>query len=181
MNRSFFSSNTFKTILRKVLIYGFALFVLIVMQCTVFARLSFLGAVPDLALAATVTVALREGEKTGAIFSIASGFLSCALGGMNTYIYIILSFACGYTVAILSGRVLSKNYPSFLAYAGSAFAAKAIFNLIESALRAESFQLLSTLSHAVIPEFFCSILFCTPVYFAFLGICSYFHRKSKFV
>lgn len=181
MNRSFFASNAFKEASRKVLIYGCAVFILVIMQCTVFARLSLFGATPDLVLAATLTVAIRDGEKTGAVFSIAAGFLSCAIGGMNTYIYILFSFACGYTAAILSERVLSKNYPSFMAYAGVAFAAKAVFNIIESALRAENFRLLSTLSHAVIPEFFCSLIFCTPVYFVFCGICSRFSKKSKFV
>ncbi len=180
MNKDFFTSNRFMTVGYKILVYGLPLFLLIVAQCTLFARLSVFGAIPDLALAATVTIAIKDGERAGAVFGIASGFLTCALGGGGAYLYIIFSFAAAYGAHLLASRIFSVNYPSFLTYCVIAFGAKALFNIAQAALRAESFDFVSTLTGAVLPEFLISLVFCSPIYFAFGALTKIFAKKHLY-
>ena len=169
----------------KALIYGAGLFILSVMQTTVFARLSLFGAIPDLLLAATLTLAMHDGEKTGAAAGIASGFLCSAIGGLSSPVYMLFAFLCGYLSGIASDHALSKNYPSFLAFSAFIYLAKGIFNVIDVSLYAENFNLLTTLSGVVIPEFFCSIILCSPIYFVFCALTRIFnknhHERKDFI
>lgn len=177
MKKAFITSTAFKTAGYKALIFGVALFVLSVMQTTVFARLSLFGAIPDLMLAATLTLAMLDGEKTGAVSGIAAGFFYVALGSISSPIYILFAFLCGYIFGIISSLTLSKNYPSFLVLASFAYLAKGIFNIIDVSLCAQSFNLFSALSDVAVPEFFCSLIFCSPIYFAFYALTRIFNKN----
>ena len=185
MNKDFFRSTTFKRAGYKALFYGSALFLLTVAQITLFAHLSLFGATPDLLLAATVTLSMCEGEKTGALAGIGAGFLSVALGAPASPIYIVFCFLCGYAFGMISDRALSKNFPSFIALSVFAYLAKAVFNIIEVSLSAEHFNLFSTLSGVVVPELFCSILLCSPIYFIFRALTRPFdkgqHDRREFL
>lgn len=177
MKKAFITSNTFKTVGYKALIFGTALFILSVMQTTVFARISLFGAIPDLMLAATLTLAMHDGEKTGAVSGIAAGFFYVAIGSISSPLYILFAFLCGYILGIISSITLSKNYPSFLVLASFAYLAKGIFNVIDVSLCAQSFDLISALSDVAVPELFCSLIFCSPIYFAFYALTLIFNRN----
>lgn len=161
----------------KAAVFGSALFVLAVMQTTLLARLSLFGAIPDLMLAAALTLAMHDGERTGAVAGIAAGFFCSAIGGSVSPLYMIFAFLCGYVFGIISDHALSKNFPSYLALSAALFLAKGIFNIIDVALLAQHFNLLSTLSGVVIPEFFCSLILCPPVYFIFRALARIFNKN----
>ena len=161
----------------KAAVFGSALFVLAVMQTTLLARLSLFGATPDLMLAAILTLAMHDGERTGAVAGIATGFFCSAIGGNISPIYMLFAFLCGYVFGIVSDHALSKNFPSYLALSAVLFLAKGIFNLIDVSLLSKSFDLLSTLSGVVIPELFCSLILCPPVYFAFRALVRIFDKN----
>ena len=182
MNKNFFTSTTFKIIGYKSLVYGVALFVLAVMQTTLLARLSLFGAVPDLMLAATLTLAMHDGERTGAVAGIAAGFFCTAIGGVSSPLYMLFAFLCGYVFGIISDHALAKNFPSFFALSVFIFLAKGIFNVIDVSLFARSFNLFGTISSVVVPELFCSLLLCSPIYFIFRALARIFnkgHRERK--
>ena len=178
MKKDIFSSVSFKTVGYKALIYGGSLFVLAVMQSTLFSRLTLFGARPDLLLAATVTLAMAEGEKTGGVCGIAAGFFGVALGGASA-LYIPFAFLCGYIFGIISNSAFAKNYPSALALMGIAYIVKIFFNLIDISLLAQSFDLIRTLTSVVLPELLYSAILCTPVYFAFSSLAKIFVKRGK--
>ena len=178
MRKSTFSDVSFKTVGYKALVYGAALFVLTVMQTTFFARLTLFGATPDLLCAAVITLAMLEGERTGGVCGIAAGAFAVFLGGASV-LYIPFSFFCGYIFGIVSKHAFAKNYPSALALMGFAFLAKGFFNLIDTSLLAQSFDLPKTLLEVILPELFYSALLCTPIYFIFSALAKIFRRSGR--
>lgn len=178
MKKDVFSPISFTSVAYRSLVWGVALFILAVLQTTAAARLSLFSATPDLMLAAVVCLAMHDGEKTGAIAGIAAGVLCVSLGSASP-IYILFSFAAGYIFGIISSASLSKNLPSFIALIAAAYAAKAIFNVIDVSLFSDGFNLFTILARAVVPELLCSLVFCVPVYFIFLPLIRLFNKKSS--
>lgn len=163
----------------KSAVYGIALFLLATLQIAFFTKINVLGAPPDLLLGAVLTVAMLDEHRVAAIVGIISGFLYCALGSTALPLYIAFSFVCGYVLWGISEKILSKNYPSFLALALLTYGAKALWNVIETSLFAQSFNLIGTVIHTVIPEFISSMVFCSLSYLIFKSISKLFNKKSR--
>lgn len=168
-----------RTIIYKSLVYGFALFIVGVLQSTFFTKINILSSTPDLLLASVLTVAIFDDHRVSAIVGIISGFLYCALGGFLYPVYIIFSFLCGYVFWNISERAFSKNYPSFLALAVFAFGAKGLWNILEISLSAVSFNLIGTVIYIIIPEFISSMLFCSISYLVFRNISKLFKGTTR--
>lgn len=168
-----------KTIFYKCALYGAALFLVGVMQVSFFSKINVLGAPPDLLLGAVLTLAMVEDHKVASVCGIIAGFFYCALGGFSYPIYMVFSFLCGYILWGVSERTFSKNYPSFLALAAITYAAKALFNIFETALSSYRFSFLNTVGSIAFPEFVSSMLFCSLSYLIFRGLSHVFNKKSK--
>lgn len=168
-----------KIVAYKCILYSAALFILGVFQVSFFGSLRLFGAVPDLLLGALITLAVYEEHKVVSICGIVSGFVYTALGGFSYPIYILFSFLMGYVFWGVSEKVFSKNYPSYLALSVFAFGAKGLYNLVELALSASSFSLISAFIKIVLPEFAVSMLFCSISYFIFYGLTRIFNSKNK--
>ena len=178
MKRDAFSNVSFKAVGYRALIYGGALFLLAVIEGTVFTRFTLFGASPDLLLGAVLTLAMAEGEKTGGVCGIAAGFFGASLCGASA-LYMPFAFLVGYIFGIISDRALAKNYPSALALMGCVYALKCFFNLIDASVTAHSFDLLRSLTEAVLPELFYSAILFSPVYFIFRWLSAVFSRHGS--
>lgn len=178
MKKDAFSHLSFASIGYRALVWGSALFILAVLQTTAAARLALFSATPDLMLAAVICLAMHEGERVGAVAGIASGVLYVSLGATSP-LYILFSFAAGYIFGIISSLSLSKNLPSFIALVSAAYLAKAIFNVIDVSLFSDGFNLITTLTRAILPELLCSLVFCVPVYLVFLPLIRIFNKNRS--
>ena len=163
----------------KSAIYGIALFVLAVLQTTFFTKINLFGTTPDLLLGAVLTIAMLDEHRVAGVAGIIAGFFYCALGTVSYPLYIAFSFICGYVFWGISERILSKNYPSFLALSVLIYGAKGLWNIIETSLFAQNFNLIGTISNTVIPEFFSSMAFCSLSYIIFKTISKLFNKKSR--
>ena len=101
------------------------------------------------------------------------------MGGFSYPFYMIFSFLCGYTLWIICYRLFGKNYLSYLALAVIAYGLKAVFNILEASLFAQSFNLIETFSKAIVPEFLSSMVFCTLPYLAFSALSHLMNKNSK--
>lgn len=168
-----------KSIAYKCFVYSFALFILSTMQVTFFSKINVLGATPDLLLGGVLLIAMKDDIRVSAICGIVSGFLYCSMGGFSYPFYMIFSFLCGYTLWGVSDRFLGKNYISYLVLAIVTYALKALYNLLEASLFAESFNLLNTFSNAIFPEFVSSMVLCSVSYLIFSFLASALNNNSK--
>ena len=67
-------------LVKRALFVGAALFLLCIMQSTVFGRWKLFGAVPDLMLCAVVLLGYCNGREEGAVGGIAAGTMTAMLG-----------------------------------------------------------------------------------------------------
>ncbi len=167
-----------KNIAYKSAVYAIPLFLIGILQVTFFAKLSILGATPDLLLGALAFLALREDHRACSVCGIISGFLYSALGTKGLPTYIIFSFLCAYVLWGVAEHTLGKNYFSYLALAFVFFTLKAVYNLAEAALSAISFNLIEAILRIAVPELISSMLFCSVPYVIMLGANKLIGKKS---
>lgn len=168
-----------KLILYKCSIYALALFFVGIAQVSFFSKINVLGATPDLLLAATAALCIKEDHRVASICGIISGFLYCSLGGIKYPIYILFSFLCAYCLKIVALRSFGTNFPSFCALALIAFGAKAIFNIVDTSIFSNSFVVFRALWQIALPELISSALFCSLSYFIISILSNLINKKSK--
>lgn len=107
------------------------LWVLLVVQTTLLARLSPFDVHIDLVLLAVVSVALLLGMETGAIFGLAAGVLSGYCAGVSLGSYAISRLAIGAGFGLFDRR-FSRDNPLAppLCAAAAALLANAIFGVL---------------------------------------------------
>ncbi|NLT58220.1 MAG: hypothetical protein GXX99_04575 [Clostridiales bacterium] len=85
--------------------YGLLAVAVAVLQTTLFARLHILGTIPLMTYAATVCVAMFEGEQTGALFGLLTGYCidvtASAVFGRTALILMLAGYAAGYLARTL--------------------------------------------------------------------------------
>ena len=138
-----------------------------------------MGATPDLVLGAILAIAMFDDQKTATICGIMGGFFYCTMGGFVYPFYMMFAFLCGYTLWGVSDRFLGKNYISYLALAILTFSLKALFNIIEASLFANTINVLNTISKAIWPEFVSSMAFCSLSYVIFTTIARLLNSKTR--
>ena len=167
-----------KSILYKCALYGTMFFIVGILQVTFFSKINLFGASPDLLLAAVATLSLHEDVKVASICGIISGFLYCTFGGFSIPFYIVFSFLSAYTLCIIRENGLPKKHSSFLLLSVLAFGAKAFYNVAELSLSAGSFNLLSSLSRVIVPEFISSMIFSPLPYILIYTLTRIFHKNK---
>lgn len=156
-----------QTVFKKSLIWGIWLFVLAILQTSLFSYLRFFGAVPDLVLPAVVAVAVYDKERTGIIAGIVGGVIIDALGGVGLSISPLVYMLCGTLVALLTYSVLRRDFASFLTGTAISLVITGIFSLLSAyvALGASRFAASHIWSELLIPQYFASLLAGIPVWF----------------
>ena len=151
---------------RRILTYGTALLVLALLQTTLMPRFALLGITPDLCLLLIPGLAMYEGAECGGAVGLSAGFLEYALGGIGASALPVLFFVLGYGIGHLTGRALSRTFPSYLILAVSLCALRPAVTLAAIGLTAQAsaFDLTVILRGTLLPEFAVNFLFSLPMY-----------------
>ncbi len=172
----------FHTVLRKIAVWGVALFAFAVLQTSLFARLAEAiphGAVPDLLLAASVAIAIFDSEKAGAVAGVAAGFLAGALGGVGFNLLPLCYLLCAYVCGIWSTMSLSANLPSWLVYMLASGVIRAINSLVSVAVVYPDYSLLAVAKTLLLPEFIATFACSLLVYFPLKRVALLCNRRLK--
>lgn len=157
-------SDRAKTVWRAVLV-GTVLFLLCVIQTTVFGRWKLFGAVPDLMLAAVVLLGFCRGREEGAIFGIAAGVLVASLGSVGVTVapvfYMVIGYVCGY----FARAVYPKRFGSYLFFLGAFLPFGAVRTLIQACLTHANPRPAMLLLYAILPELFGTLLCGAALFF----------------
>ena len=172
----------FHAILRRVLIWGGVLFAAAVLQTSLCARLAQTlphGGTPDLLLAASIAIAIFDGERTGAVAGIAAGFLAGALGGTGLNLLPLCYMLCAYTCGVWSTMSLSANFASWCVYMVAAGVIRAAVTLFTVALNYPAYALTDVAVQVLAPEFAATLLLSPLVYFAVRRVAMLFNRRLR--
>lgn len=166
-------------ITRKILVYGVIFFLLAIIQCSFFTRLSFIPATPDLVLGTLVAISLFDSRESTAVSAVASGFIIDAIGsgGLSFSPLIFLATAC------LCGELTKKFLPRFITFAVSLIPAAALSAVLSALLvriTSEGVSFAALLRSAVLPEVVCTVIFSLPVYFIIRPASRFTEAKNKF-
>ena len=174
-----FSSSDRKAAVKRGWVYSVLAVVTAAFQCSFFARILPLGAVPDLILGLTVAVCLLDTTSAALVFSVGAGFVIDSVGGTGvslTPVFLLI------LVLLLSG--LSKKFmPGFFSYLilhAPAILAGALFSAARIFLSSSSVQISALFLKIVLPGFLSTLLFSVPLYFPVKFCISFINSKSKF-
>lgn len=164
MNRAHSSHTEKAAIIRRVLIYGLAIFFLGIFQCAFFSRLKPFGATPDLILGVVCAVLLIDNKHAALVCAVCGGYFIDAIGAIppcfSTLVYVIaVAFTFG-----MAQKLLPK-LPSFLLLILPAALTRAAFTYISLCLTFGGIAPLSSLTTIILPEAISTICFSIPVYF----------------
>ena len=173
------SGNENRALLRRILIYGAAIFVLGILQCSFFSRLRPFGAVPDLMLGTVCAIALLDGKSASIVSAVCAGYFIDTLGAVSPSFSPLFYLLC----ATISALLAEKLIPKFISFALAMLpllALKAIYTLISVTAAYGSFPALSAALRLLVSETLSTAIVCIPVYFLIklctIPICA----RSKF-
>lgn len=150
--------------LRRALVFSPVIFLLAVAQCSFFAGLNFLPAVPDLMIGTVVAVAMLDSQKCAAVCGIGAGFVLDAIGATGVSFSPIFYMLCGVFCAILAKKML----PSFLSWTVqlAVFSVvKALFTLANILYVSTDISFKSVILTRLVPEILCTFVICLPIFF----------------
>jgi len=160
--------------IKRVAVYGLLLLFLAAAQCSFFAKLNFLPAVPDLILCALAAVLLRESGGVAAVFGIAGGLLLDATGAVGVSIRPLFYLAVAALLGILAEKMLPSIW-SWLLLMLPALLLRGLFTFLEHILFVGAVTAFAVLRRVILPELLLTLLFGIPLY----GIVSLCARLAK--
>ena len=179
MNRSRSSHTEKSTIIRRVIIYGLAIFFIGIFQCAFFSRLKPFGATPDLVLCAVCAVLLTDNKYAALVCAVCGGYFIDAIGAVppcfSTVAYVI-------AVAITAGiaQKLIARLPSYLLLLLPATLVRAAFTYLSLSLTYGSAAPISALISVILPEALATICFSIPIYFIIKLCYAPIRSRTKF-
>ena len=179
MTKNLQGGNEKRSLLRRILIYGAAIFILGILQCSFFSRLKPFGAVPDIMLGALCAIALLDGKGVAIVSSVCAGYFIDALGTVSPSFSPLFYLVC----AVVSALLAEKLIPKFISFALSMLpllALKAIYTLTAVTAAYGELPALSAALSLLLSEAISTAVICVPVYFVIklctIPICA----RSKF-
>ena len=164
MNTTYRSEASRQLFLRRALVFSPVIFILAVAQCSFFAALSFLPAVPDLMIGMVVAIAMLDSQKSAAVCGIGAGFVLDAIGASGVSLSPVFYMLCGVFCAILAKKML----PSFLSWTVqlAVFSAvKMLFTLANILYVSREISFVTVFLNQLLPEFLCTFVVCLPIFF----------------
>ena len=153
-----------RKILRRVIVYSIVIFVLGVLQCSFFSRLSPFGATPDLMICAICAIALLDNGKSAIITAIAAGYFIDALGATGASFSALLYLVAA-AIAVVMGEKLIRKLLSFLLLMLPMLALRGIGTYLCLWISAAKLPVPSVLLSIILPELLSTFLLCIPIYF----------------
>ena len=150
-------------ILRRVLIYGLAIFFLGIFQCAFFSRLKPFGATPDLILCAVCAVLLIDGQRAALLCAVCGGYFIDAIGSIPPCFSAIVYMLAVALTATIAPKLLAR-IPSYLILLLPAILARAVFTYVSISLTFGTLAPASVLATVIFPEILATLVFSIPVY-----------------
>lgn len=150
--------------IRRALVFSPLIFLLAIAQCSFFAQLKFMPAVPDLMIGAVVAIAMLDSQRSAAVCGIGAGFVIDAMGAYGLMLSPIFYMLCGAFCGIFAKKVL----PGFLSWTVelALFSViKAVYTLFNVLYRTGAFSLGHIFLKILLPEMLCTFIVCLPVFF----------------
>ncbi len=101
-----------RLILRRIIVYSAAFFVLGILQCSFFSRLSPFGATPDIVLGGICAVCMLDGKRAAAVCAVSAGFFVDALGALPPSFSPLFYLLCVVSI----GAITDKMMQSFVSF-----------------------------------------------------------------
>ena len=162
--RSLASTGEKRMILRRIIVYGIVIFVLGVLQCSFFSRLSFIPATPDLMISAVCAIALLDNGKSSVIAAIAAGYFIDALGAtgpsLSALIYLLVA-----ALAVAIGEKLIPRLLSFLLLMLPMLAVRGVGTYLSLWVATSKLPTPTVMPSIILPELLSTLVLCIPIYF----------------
>jgi rod shape-determining protein MreD len=163
----------------RLVIFGVSLALLLlcgaVLQTSIFGKLTYVGAVPDLMLCIVTCVAFFNGRHQGAITGLAAGALIEAIASSGIVLLPLFYMIFGYTAGHYARAVQPKRFIPYLFYLTFALLLRAGITVLYACLTYQNIHLLQILVHAVFPEMLATVVAGVCLYFPLMLFC----RKVK--
>ncbi len=163
--KSFADTGEKRMLLRRIIVYSIAIFIIGVLQCAFFARLSPFGATPDITLGAVCAIVMLDNKRAGAVAAVAGGYFIDALGSLPPSFTPIFYLAA----VVLIGSLIDKMMPAFASFAVSMLAAAAFgaaYTWINLWIHLGALPSFSSLWQLLLPYMLSTVVCSLPVYFA---------------
>ena len=151
-------------LLRRSIVFSVVIFLFAVIQCSFFAQLRILPAVPDLILGLVVGIAMLDSQKTAVICGVGAGFVIDAMGSsglsLSPLFYMLIGAFCG--------ALAKKMLPRFISWVVNLLvfsAAKAVLTILNLLYLPGGLDLYDVAVNILLPEFICTFIICLPIYF----------------
>ncbi len=113
--------------MKQILIFGFGLFILLMMQMTWLPVWFFSGAEVDLLLVVTVCAGLLAGREQGVAVGFFAGLLQDLLSGFLFGYHTLTRMLCGFLCGLMEKQIFKENFLVPMVAAASATVATQIF------------------------------------------------------
>ena len=153
----------------RLVVFGVSLAVLLlvgaVLQTSVFGKLTYIGAVPDIMLCIVLCISYFNGRHNGAITGLAAGALIETMASSGIVLLPLFYMVFGYTTGHYARAIQPKRFIPYLLYLMFALILRAGVTILYACLTYQSIHLVQFLVRAVLPEMLAT---------AIAGICLYF-------
>ena len=159
------------SLIRQVVIYGFWLFILLMIQSTSGTSVSGVSrCVPALVLVAVSAFGFFDSERVGSIAGIAAGWALDATSGAQLCIMPLVGFLVGYFSGFVADKYLPRNVLPFGVCLCGVGAVNMICTMVSASVSGLKFRLFVLIWHTLLPELILTLLFGIPVGLITLGI-----------
>ena len=162
--RSFADTGEKRILLRRILIFGGAFFLLAILQCSFFSYLKPFGATPDIVLGGICAAIMLDNKKTAAVCALGAGYFIDALGSPTLAFSPLFYLICVAVVGWISDKLIPR-FASFCVLLLPALLLRAIYTYASLWIHTQSFPAVIPLVSIILPEIISTFVFCLPVYF----------------
>ena len=146
----------------RLVIFGVSLAALLflgaIIQTSVFGKLTYIGAVPDLMLCIVLGISYFSGRHYGAITGIAAGVLIETIASSGIVLLPLFYMIFGYMAGHYARAVQPKRFIPYLFYLMFALLLRAGITFLYTCLIYQQIHFLQIFAHAVLPEMLATAL-----------------------
>lgn len=139
-----------------------------IVQTSVFGKLTYKGAIPDIMLCIVLCISYFNGRHHGAITGLAAGALIETIASTGIVLLPLFYMLFGYMAGHYARAVQPKRFTPYLFYLMFALFLRAGLTVLYACLTYQSIHLVQILIHAVLPEMLAT---------AIAGVCLYIPIK----
>ncbi len=163
----------------RLVVFGVSLAILLlvgaVIQTSVFGKLTYIGAVPDLMLCIVLGISYFNGRHHGAITGLAAGALIEAIASSGIVLLPLFYMLFGYIAGHYARAIQPKRFIPYLFYLMFALFLRAGLTILYACLTYQNIHLVQILLHAVLPEMLATAIAGVCLYLPLMFFC----KKTK--